>query len=159
MALARSRLHRFRPWAHFTHVEWLGVWSMERKLGATPRFGVTQSSTIINAHHVSQASVQSPCAHHVSPRAGQIVNFCATRKPARAEKTSNLKLSRCQRLSQRAGARQRDFSHGCRGRGVRYSGTIINAHHVSEPASREALASVPFGFVLVRVRVRVRVRK
>ena len=102
---------------------------------------MTQSSTIINAHHVSQASVQSPCAHHVSPRAGQIVNFCATRKPARAEKTSNLKLSRCQRLSQRAGARQRDFSHGCRGRGVRYSGTVINAHHVSQACVQSPCAN------------------
>jgi hypothetical protein len=33
---------------------------------------------VINAHHVRQASVQSTCAHHKSPRAENIVDLCAT---------------------------------------------------------------------------------
>jgi hypothetical protein len=57
--------------------------------------GVRYSGTIINAHHVSQACVQTPCAHHMSPRAGQIAN----RTP-----------SRCQRLSKGVGARRRLFA-------------------------------------------------
>jgi hypothetical protein len=166
--------------------------------------------------------VQSPCAHHVSPRAGKIVNLTFSRcqrlsqgagarrgthhVSPRAEQIVNLVLSRCQRLSQGARARRRLFarpawpsrtllwhdhqrasrkpvppfrpslrhhvspraeeivsltlsfrlvsdyrrflartgdfsndliyvqivrSNGRRGRGVRYSGTIINAHHLS----------------------------
>ena len=53
--------------------------------------GIRYARTIFNAHHVSQACMQPPCAHHVSPRVEQIVNNT---------------YSRCQRLSQSAGARR-----------------------------------------------------
>jgi hypothetical protein len=136
--------------------------------------------------------VQSPCAHHVSPQAKQIINLTllrcqrlsqgagarrrlfarpawprrallwhdhrrASRKPVPSFPPSlrhhvspgagqivNIMLSRCQRMSQGAGARRRLFewlnrgsvrSHGRRGRGVRYSDTTIKAHHVSPPHS------------------------
>jgi hypothetical protein len=102
---------------------------------------------LIGRHEDAQACVLSPFAHHVSPRAEQIVN---------------LTLSRCQRLSQGVGQRRRlfswpswpqrtlllhdfnrasrkpvppcspsagYFSHGRRGRCVRYSGLIIKAQH------------------------------
>jgi hypothetical protein len=57
--------------------------------------GVRYSGTIIKAHHLSQALAQSPCLYHVSPRAEQL---------------ANLTPSRCQRLSQGAGAHRRLFA-------------------------------------------------
>ena len=93
--------------------------------------GVRYSGTIINAHDVSQACVQSPRAHHVSPRAEKVVYFCASREPASraSSKPSIFGLPATVAGYWRAPGY---FSHGRRGRGALYSGTIINAHHVSQ---------------------------
>jgi hypothetical protein len=56
---------------------------------------ITSPVPLIGRHEDEQAFVQSPCTHHVSPRAEQIVN---------------LALSNCQRLSQGVGARRRIFA-------------------------------------------------
>jgi hypothetical protein len=83
-----------------------------------------------------QRASHRPCVRAVA--------LCASRKPtSRAHSLPNaFALSAivagwvCCRVLARAG----DFSHGRCCRGVRYSGTIINAHHVSPPLpSRRAL--------------------
>ena len=78
--LGRTKQHDYkltlaRLKAHFSH-------------GRRGR-GVRYPGRIINANHVSQARVQSLCAHHVISRAEEIVN---------------LTLLSCQRLSQGVGA-------------------------------------------------------
>jgi hypothetical protein len=72
--------------------------------------------TIVNAHHVTLARMQSPCAHHAP--------HC-TAQALRAEAVAYATLAR----SPSKVFKTRPRAKG--GRGVRYARKIINAHHVS----------------------------
>jgi hypothetical protein len=76
----------------------------------------SDARTIVNAHHVSLACMQSPCAHHAP--------YC-TAQTLRAEAAAYATLAR----SSLKVFKTRPRAKGRRG--VRYARTIVNANHVS----------------------------